>query len=89
MNNALNPSANKPTYPVGENVSCITIEDLISNGDYNEYFDADANKYSERILIKKQSGNGYLYVISMTNGTLMVHEKGVESDNNKDVMASK
>ena len=86
MNNALNPSANKPTYPVGENVVCITVADLISNGD----FDADADKYSGRVLIKKQSGNSniYLYVISMTNGTLMVDGKGVENGNNKDITAS-
>ena len=86
MNNALNPSANKPTYPVGENVVCITVGDLISNGD----FDAEATKYSGRVLIKKQPGNSnvYLYVISMTNGTLMVNGKGVESGNNKDITAS-
>lgn len=86
MNNALNPSANKPTYPVGENVVCITVGDLISNGD----FDADAAKYFGRVLIKKQPGNSnvYLYVISMTNGTLMVNGKGVESGNNKDITAS-
>ena len=85
LNNALNPSANKPTYPVGENVVCITVGDLISNGD----FDADAGKYSGRVLVKKQPGNStvYLYVISMTNGTLMVNGKGVESGNNKDIVS--
>lgn len=89
MNNALNPSASKQTYPVGDNVVCIPISTLISNGD----FDADADKYSGRILVRKKAGteNGYLYIISMTNGTIMVDEKGVEGGkdgNNKDIVAA-
>ncbi len=86
MNNALNPSASKQTYPVGDNVVCIPVSTLISNGD----FDADADKYSGRILVKKKANteNGYLYIISMTNGTIMVDEKGIEGGNNKDIVAA-
>ena len=86
MNNALNPSDKKPTYPVGTETKCVTIEELITSGD----FDADKEKYSGIVKItKKANSNVYLYTINMTNQDLMVLEKGLnnEKTDNKDIVA--
>lgn len=86
MNNALNPSANKPTYPVGTETKCVTIATLIDSGD----FDADKEKYSGIVKItKKANSNVYLYTINMTNQNLMVLDKGLnnEKTDNKDIVA--
>lgn len=85
MNNALKPGSGKPTYPVKDEVKCVTINDLIESGD----FDADKDKYLGRVLIKRlnTTSNIYLYKISMTNKTVMVVNEGVSGDSNKDITA--
>lgn len=88
MNNALNPSADAPTFPVGDNEKkCVTVEKLIESGN----FKADKDKYSGYVIVtKKANSSGYLYTINMTNETLMVVGAGLNADknDNKDVTST-
>lgn len=77
------------TFPVSENtVVCVTIKELIDSGDYS----GDRSKYDGRVLVKRKSAGSslYLYVVDLSNGTLMVHEKGLnaEKNANKDIVAN-
>ncbi len=86
MNNALNPSADKPTLPVGSETKCVTVATLIDSGD----FDADKDKYSGIVKVtKKTNSNVYLYTVNLTNKTLMVVEAGLNDakSDNRDVTA--
>ena len=70
MNSALTATGNK-TFPTEDNkVVCLTIQELVTNGDFKSKKD-----YVGKILVKK-SGQNYLYVVSMTNQKLMVISAG-------------
>lgn len=78
LNNSI--MGNKPVFPVGDKIECITIKSMIDSGDYN----ADADKYKGYILVRKKANSStYEYRITMTNGSLDVKNKGA-----KDVVAS-
>lgn len=83
MNNYLSNKTGAKTLPLGSNVVCVTIDELIEAG----VSDLDPDEYSGRVLVKK-SGNIYIYAVSLTNGSLMVINQGFSDtgDSNKSVV---
>lgn len=84
QNNAL--TGKKPTFPVGTNEVCVTLDELVNSGDYS----GDSNTYSGKVLVKRKSADSslYLYTVYLSNGTLMVNGKGNANGINVDVKSS-
>lgn len=82
MNNALKGSGAKvfPTSP--DKPECVSIQELITDG----IVDFDSS-YKGYIIVQKKASNSnvYLYRITMTNGSIVVFEKGVDSGENVDI----
>lgn len=84
QNNALTGS--KPTFPVGINEVCVTLQQLVESGDYT----GDSKTYNGKVLVKRKSADSslYLYTVYLSNGTLMINGKGNADGINVDVKSS-
>lgn len=82
MNNSISGDSNAKLFPVGTTLQCVLVSEMAASGD----FDVDTSKYKGYVLIRKKEASVYEYRITMTNGALLVSNKGASDIASSDVV---